>query len=80
MRSGAPTQVVHARIMNFVKQQIAQRVRDMTHTRQQPEVFLQPAGDPGLLGPHSSAWLLCRHGLTRQRHGHRPRACQPRCL
>ncbi len=77
MRSGAPTQVVPARIMNFVKQQIAQRVRDMTHTRQQPEVFLQPAGDPGLLGPHSSAWLLCRHGLARQRHGHRPRACQP---
>ena len=50
--------------MNFVKQQIAQRVRDMTHTRQQPEVFLQPAGDPGLLGPHSSAWQVHAHFMA----------------
>ena len=50
--------------MNFVKQQIAQRVRDMTHTRQRPEVFLQPAGDPGLLGPHSSAWQVHAHFMA----------------
>ena len=50
--------------MNFVKQQIAQRVRDMTHTRQQPEVFLQPAGDPGLLGPQSSAWQVHAHFMA----------------
>ena len=50
--------------MNFVKQQIAQRVRDMTHTRQRPEVFLQPAGDPGLLGPDSSAWQVHAHFMA----------------
>jgi len=50
--------------MSFVKQQIAQFVRDMTHTRQQPEVFLQPAGDPGLLGPHSSAWQVHAHFMS----------------
>jgi uncharacterized protein (DUF2236 family) len=60
----APAQITPVRIMNFVKQQIAQRVRDMTHTRQQPEVFLQPAGDPGLLGPHSSAWQVHAHFMA----------------
>ena len=60
----APAQITPVRIMNFVKQQIAQRVRDMTHTRQQPEVFLQPAGDPGLLGPDSSAWQVHAHFMA----------------
>ena len=50
--------------MNSVKQRIAQQVRDMTHTRQRPEVFLQPAGDPGLLGPHSSAWQVHAHFMA----------------
>jgi len=50
--------------MNSFKQRIAQQVRDMTHTRQRPEVFLQPAGDPGLLGPDSSAWKVHAHFLA----------------
>ena len=50
--------------MNSVKQRIAQQVRDMTHTRQRPEVFLQPAGDPGLLGPDSSAWQVHAHFMA----------------
>ena len=50
--------------MNSFKQRIAQQVRDMTHTRQRPEVFLQPAGDPGLLGPHSSAWQVHAHFMA----------------
>ena len=50
--------------LHFIQQRIAQQVRDMTHTRQQPEVFLQPAGDPGLLGPHSSAWQVHAHFMA----------------
>ncbi len=50
--------------MLLIKQHIAQRLREMTHTRQTPDVFLTPAGDPGLLGPHSSAWQVHAHFLS----------------
>ena len=45
MRSGAPTQVVPARIMNFVKQRIAQQVRDMTPVESVAAAFLAVASE-----------------------------------
>jgi uncharacterized protein (DUF2236 family) len=44
-----------------IKDQLGQRVRAMTGATGDARDFLQPAGDPGLLGPDSAAWQVHAH-------------------
>lgn len=44
-----------------IKDQLGQRVRAMTGATGDARDFLQPAGDPGLLGPNSAAWQVHAH-------------------
>jgi uncharacterized protein (DUF2236 family) len=58
---GPLAQQLREHLASEVKDRLGQRVRAMTGATGDARDFLEPAGDPGLLGPDSAAWQVHAH-------------------
>ncbi len=65
-KQSRPLHVLRKFIMlnDSVRTLIAQRIRLMTGSTKPPTIFLEPAGDAGLLGPTSVTWLVHAHFVS----------------
>ena len=65
---GPLAQQLREHLASEVKDRLGQRVRAMTGATGDARDFLEPAGDPGLLGPDSAAWQVHAHFVAMMPH------------